>query len=69
MCSSDLGAIRVSQDTGQGIWYGYALSIRTRLAAAHGLEDEAARLGQDAVALAESAGARTGLRFARAALG
>ena len=67
--ATTLEAIRVSQDTGQGIWYGYALSIRTRLAAAQGLEDEAARLGQDAVALAESAGVRTGLRFARAALG
>src|SRR5215472_11376437 len=62
------GALVVAADAAfrLGDW---AVADATRLAAAQGLEDEAARLGQDAVALAESAGVRTGLRFARAALG
>ena len=67
--AATLEAIRVSQDTGQDIWRGYALSLRARLTAARGLEDEATRLGYDAIALAESADIRSGLRFAYAALG
>src|SRR5215469_9848156 len=67
--SSTLEAIRVSRDYGQAIWHGYALSIRARLTAARGVEHEATRLAQDAIALAESASIPTGFRFARAALG
>jgi len=67
--SSTLEAVRVSRDTGQTIWYGYALSIRARLTAARGMEHEATRLAQAAITLAEAAGIPTGHRFARAALG
>jgi DNA-binding CsgD family transcriptional regulator len=64
-----LEAIQVAQDAGQDMWHGYAMSIRARLTAARGQEDEAARLGRDALALAESADLRSGLRYSYAALG
>lgn len=67
--AATLEAIRVSEDTGQPIWHGYALSIRARLTAACGLEDEARRAAQAAIALAKSADVRSGNRFAHAALG
>jgi DNA-binding CsgD family transcriptional regulator len=67
--AATLEAIQVSQDTGQSIWHGYALSIRARLTAARGLDDEARHAAQTAIALAESADVRTGNRFGHAALG
>jgi DNA-binding CsgD family transcriptional regulator len=62
-------AIRVSEEAGQSIWHGYALSIRARLTAACGLEDEARRTALAAVALAKSADVPSGGRYAHAALG
>jgi tetratricopeptide (TPR) repeat protein len=53
--AATLEAIRVSEDTGQSIWLGWALSIRARLTAARGLDDEARRTALAAVALAKSA--------------
>jgi DNA-binding CsgD family transcriptional regulator len=67
--AATIEAIRVSEDTGQSIWHGYALTIRARLTAARGLEDEARRAALAAIALAESADVRSGGKFAHAALG
>jgi DNA-binding CsgD family transcriptional regulator len=64
-----LEAIRVAGDTGQHAWHGYALSIRTRLAGARGLEKEGRSAARSALAIAESEGMRSGLRFVHGAHG
>jgi len=62
-------AIRVAAETGQHAWHGFALSIRTRLAGARGLEAQGRSAAENALAIAESEGMRSGLRFVHGAHG
>ena len=62
-------AVEVCRDAGQEIWLGYAFTYRARLLAARGQERESEAAARAAIALAEGAGIRAGLRFGRAALG
>jgi DNA-binding CsgD family transcriptional regulator len=61
--------IGLSRDTGLQIWYGLALTIRARLSAARGDEDEGRWAAETAIAIAESGNIRSGLRYAYGALG
>lgn len=67
--AATLEAIQVSRDAGQQIWHGYALSIRARLAAARGHEEESRRAARTAIAIAEANDIDAGLRFGYGALG
>ena len=62
-------AIRVSVDTGQAAWQGFALSTRARLTAARGREEESREAALEALRIAESEGIGAGLRFVHGALG
>jgi DNA-binding CsgD family transcriptional regulator len=62
-------AIRVAGETGQESWHGYALTVHARVAAARGDAEAGRAAGTTAVGIAEACGIRSGLRFARGALG
>jgi DNA-binding CsgD family transcriptional regulator len=64
-----LEAVRVTGDTGQPSWRGFALSTRARLTAARGLERESRDAMRAALDIAESAGIAAGLRFVHGTLG
>jgi DNA-binding CsgD family transcriptional regulator len=62
-------AIRVTADTGQPAWQGFALSTRARLTAARGREAESRDLAGAALEIAETERISSGLRFVHGTLG
>ena len=64
-----LHAVRVGAEAGQPALRGFALVTRARLLAAEGREEESLGVASEALAIADSTGISSGLRFVHAARG